>query len=440
MSKTNRFRRARRRKPTRQAQRAPVTEAKATSTGQSALSRFINSEDTLKHTREIVAQMAAEVGGEAGAEEYEQLHQQIQAFVDHWKLTDAEAAGLVRVDEAAWQSGEWRNQCDGELVFRMYMVRALVEGLEAKAGYPRIMRWLREPESARYFGGAIPLQLLTMPDTARVLAYIMMAQMFHDEVKPDALGPKQSPLVEEERKRMSPSSEWAMPTEASSPEEASNMLVGSMMRQLRDSPEAEAEASTGTGSSDQQAAEFARLVKRGIEPSSELRAHVKKAGLYPNFPIGPEERDELNEKLVAIRGVLTGSAEAQTYLHVVREMKEVMQHWQLSDAEAARLINVEDEVWSSGAWMNQLNAERVYRFLLATRILEWMDRSLGHEVAMRWLRAPDRNTIFGGVVPMEELSQRDLVRLNTYSLFVKQVYAPDVDWLSGVEGLVAKSL
>lgn len=187
------------------------------------------------------------------------------------------------------------------------------------------------------------------------------------------------------------------------------------------------EADDATGHVEQEAVEFARLAKAGGKLPKKARARLRRAALYPHYPIGAEERNEVNEILEAMQAmdVFTETGE---YQQLVVGAKLMTSRWKLTVTESAQLLNVEESAWTSGEWINMLNPERAFRIMIVSNVLQWMENLLGEELAMRWLRQPDHHAIFGGVVPIEELGQQDLTRLRLYSIFVKKLYAPEQEW------------
>lgn len=446
MSKANRIRRARRRKPIRKTRRTPAMESKVNPAdfpygafGRSEpvdamldapvqYAELMGSEYLRRHTEQVIDQLSAKFQKEIDAEGYVALQQQIQAFVDHWKLTAAEAARLVRVDEAAWRSGEWRNRCDAELVFRFTMVRSTVETVENEFGYSKTMRWLREPESQPRFNGAVPLRELTSHDSVRVMTFTTTVGLSLGLGPPlDGFGSEQSFATDNEGQQPSRPDEWLPPTDEDDPEATSDQMVGWIKDDLQATLAAEVATITDPEDSKQKIAEYARLRERGIEPPEELLAHVQEAGIYPSFAVDSEMRDNISKGVVYMQANLDEPTHVETLKLVMREMKEFAEHYQLSNTEAAQLFDVEEAAWSSGEWTSLLNPERALRWIAVNGILNWMYRALGASLSVRWLREPDRHAVFGGVVPMAELSQRDLARLHMYAAFVMRIYELDED-------------
>lgn len=90
----------------------------------------------------------------------------------------------------------------------------------------------------------------------------------------------------------------------------------------------------------------------------------------------------------------------------LKAFRSLVQHWSLSNAEAAALLGVSDSTWDRikrGAWNQPLSQDQLTRASAAIGVYKGLHLLFADAMADRWPKLPNRGPIFQRLSPVDAM-------------------------------------
>lgn len=90
----------------------------------------------------------------------------------------------------------------------------------------------------------------------------------------------------------------------------------------------------------------------------------------------------------------------------LKAFRAIVEHWDLSNSEAASLLGVSDSTWDRikrGAWDQSLSQDQLTRASAAIGVYKGLHLLFADAMADRWPKLPNRGPIFQRMSPVEAM-------------------------------------
>lgn len=142
---------------------------------------------------------------------------------------------------------------------------------------------------------------------------------------------------------------------------------------------------------------------------------------YTSIRLDDELRPNFEDLMETVRQAV-GMTKSAMRASSIRKYANFVRNWQLTNADAASLLRVEEQTFASGDWKKSHTAEMMYRIVAVVTAVSCVHDCLGRPATDRWLREPDPHPDFDGVVPMQELAQEDAMQVSIYKSDLQALY------------------
>lgn len=144
----------------------------------------------------------------------------------------------------------------------------------------------------------------------------------------------------------------------------------------------------------------ARLQEAREPDSRWTTTNASEQGVAPDTSRKPVSRTSPAVSVNGMDRVIATFGEDVAQTTAVQAFQNIAKEWQMTDREAAGLLNLRPEVWVSGKWTAQLSRDQIMRIVAIMGIHVALHQYFGARIANEWAHRDNSNGLFGGQKPI----------------------------------------